>query len=510
MSDRDFNPLIKEEVASPMEPDSQEYAEMQFLFNTLFNESSGRINSNDINIYEIEKAYSLKNQYISLNFEKRQLNEVSSYGWYESDNFFEDKNFDEQIIKYKYKGFERIKDEIKICAPSNKDSDRYIIIICKFIVGKSEIIFQDQKLSDEDREKYKANYDTIVRIINKPDNKQNEKNYNILKDENIELLYLIKAKKGEFQSQLIECSKLDCPNNELINEPNKKELSGDNNMYYCLLKEDYLCETCHNDYHQTAIKYGNFDVSRCELKTCLNLAGECPNKEFHPNKKSFDVEYFCTDCFKGICSYCKVYGDEKHPDLQLLSDIFKNCKSREKEKGNFDSIIRKLNVKTNSKQNEYKKSSKDLNADVKKKFYNLQETLNGKFTEEGEKIICICYQLNLLKDNLIFYHKAYLNKEKLCKENNLKQELFWTKKTHLDNLLYLINIKDNIQTKYLTDQDEFYRIIKERENEVDEAINETFGFNKKSEIIMEKDNEKEQNLITYENFVNITKVNKSD
>ena len=71
MSDRDFNPLIKEEVASPMEPDSQEYAEMQFLFNTLFNESSGRINSNDINIYEIEKAYSLKNQYISLNFEKR-------------------------------------------------------------------------------------------------------------------------------------------------------------------------------------------------------------------------------------------------------------------------------------------------------------------------------------------------------------------------------------------------------------------------------------------------------
>ena len=55
---------------------------------------------------------------------------------------------------------------------------------------------------------------------------------------------------------------------------------------------------------------------------------------------------FCTDCLKGICSYCKVYGDEKHPDLQLLSDIFKNCKSREKEKGNFDSIIRKLNIKT--------------------------------------------------------------------------------------------------------------------------------------------------------------------
>ena len=510
MSDRDYNPLIKEEVVSPMEPDSQEFAEMQFLFNTLFNESSGHVKSNDINIYEIEKAYSLKNQYISLNFEKRQMNEVSSYGWYESDNFFEDKNFDEQIIKYRYKGFEKIKDEIKICAPSNKESDRFIIIICKFIVGKSEIIFQDQKLSDEDREKYKVNYDTIVRIMNKSDNKQNEKNYSILKKENIELLYLIKAKKGEFQSQLIECSKLDCPNNELINEPNKRELSGDKKMYYCLLKEDYLCETCHNNYHQTEIKYGNFEVTSCEQKIWPNLAGECPNKEFHPNKKSFDVEYFCTDCFKGICSYCKVYGDEKHPDLQLLTEVFKNCKAREKEKSNFDAIIKNINTDTKSKQEQYKKDGKELKDGLFNKFLDLQKILDGKFTEEGEKIICICYQLNLLKDNLIFYHKAYLNKEKLCKENNMKQELFWTKKTHLDNLLYLIKLKDNIKTKYLTDQNEFYRIIKDKENEIDKEINEKFGFNKNSQIIMEKENDNEQDLLTYETFIKVTQVDKNN
>ena len=62
MSERNFNAIANEEVASPLEPDSPEYPELLFLFNTLFNESSGRFSSNEMNIYEIEKAYSLKNQ----------------------------------------------------------------------------------------------------------------------------------------------------------------------------------------------------------------------------------------------------------------------------------------------------------------------------------------------------------------------------------------------------------------------------------------------------------------
>ena len=54
--------------------------------------------------------------------------------------------------------------------------------------------------------------------------------------------------------------------------------------------------------------------------------------------------------------------------------------------------------------------------------------MNEKFTDEGEKLVSICYQLNFLKDNLLFYNTAYNNKEALYLNNNLKQELFWTKK----------------------------------------------------------------------------------
>ena len=503
MSERNYNPLNNEEVATPMEPDSPEYSEMQFLFNTMFNESSGRLSSNELGIYEIEKAYSLKNQYISLNFQKRQINEVSSYGWYESENY-DDKKLDEQVIRLKSKGLEKIKDEIKVSSPTNKEPDRYIIIVCKFIVGKSEIIFQDQELTEEAKEQYRNNFDTIVRILNKSNNKENIKNYNVLREENIELLYLIKAKKADFQTQLIECSNPSCPNNELNTDNNKKESPADKNMYYCLLKENYLCNTCHNELHQKEVLYGTFDVTRCEQKTWLNLTGECPNKEFHPNKKSFDIDYFCTDCLKGICSYCKVYGNEKHPESQIITDLFNKSKSKEKEKNYFDKLIQQLNNKITWRQNENKNLGTGLKIFLKNHAKKLYEELDNKFTEEGEKLVSICYQLNFLKDNLIFFHKAYLSKENLCINNNLKQELFWTKKTHLDHLLYLIGIKDNIQTNYVVDKDEFDKIIDKFKEDVDKKINQDFGVVKHVEIKKEK----EESIITFENLMEDAKIPK--
>ena len=506
MSERNYNTLLNDEVASPIELDSPDYAELQFLFNTIFNECSPRPNANENYTYEIEKPFSLKNQYISLNFEKREMNDISSYGWFESENY-DDKKLIEQVARLKFKGLEKIKDEIKVSSPTNKDPDRYIIIICKFIIGKSEVIFQDQELTEEAKEQYRKDYDTVVRILSKSNNKENIKNYNILREENIELLYLVKAKRVEFKSQTIECSNQSCPNNELNNEANNKKESGaDKNMYFCLLKEDYFCNTCHNELHQKEILYGAFDPSKCELKTCLNLQGECPNKEFHPNKKNFDIDYFCTDCLKGICSYCKVYGNEKHPELQIITDLFYKSKLKEKEKNIYDKIIGQLNNKISEQQSKTKNTGSNLRTFLKNHIKQLYDILNDKFTEEGEKLVSICYQLNFLKDSLIFYHRAYLNKEKMCLNNNLKQELFWTKKTHLDHLLYLIELKDNIKTKYKVDIEEFEKIIEKYKIEIDNKINQDYGVVKTVEVKKEK----EDLLITYENIKDIAKLPKSE
>ena len=74
-----------DEKISPMDPNSEEFQELQFHFNTIFNDMSQRLNSTEQKIYGIDRAFSLKNQYISLNFEKREMNEITSYGWYMSE-----------------------------------------------------------------------------------------------------------------------------------------------------------------------------------------------------------------------------------------------------------------------------------------------------------------------------------------------------------------------------------------------------------------------------------------
>ncbi len=491
ISERNFSPLLNDEAVSPIEANSPDYAELQFHFNTLFNDTSKKMNANETTMYEIEKAYSLKNQYIALNFEKREMNEISAYGWYSSE-VTDDKKIDELVNRLKTKGIEKIEHEIMVSSLPNND-DIHNIILCKFIVGESEVIFQDEELSEEKKERYKNNYDTIVRIINNPNNKDSIKRYNVLKEENIELLYLIKIREVEFQTQLIECSSTPiCPYNESNNDKGDKDKKDEKNMYFCLLRDNYYCKNCHADIHAKEVKFGNFETTRCEERKTLNLPGECPNKELHPNKKNFDIDYFCTDCYKGICSYCKVYGNEKHPDLQILTDLFYKSKLKLKEKdanneykiiyGIYNDIIKDLNKKINSLQINNKSLGDKLRLDVRNNFQALFDELDKKYTEEGEKLVSICYQLNFLKDNLMFYHRAYQNKENLCLTNNLRQELFWTKRTHLAHLLYLIDIKEKIDTKYCFKDSDFEAIINKYLNLIDDEVNTELGDIKHTDI----------------------------
>lgn len=75
MNERNYNPLLSNDEVTPIDPTTQEFAEIKFHFDTLFNDTSKKINTNEAQIHEIETTYSLKNQYISLNIEKREMNE---------------------------------------------------------------------------------------------------------------------------------------------------------------------------------------------------------------------------------------------------------------------------------------------------------------------------------------------------------------------------------------------------------------------------------------------------
>jgi len=493
------NPYLSgEEVLPQIEKNSPEYQEVEFHFNTLINDMSQKSNQTEQKIYGIESAVSLKNQYISLNFEKREQNEITSYGWYMPEDQ-DEKKFLESLYRLKHKGHEKINFDINVSPTGEEIRD---VFICKFIVGECYILFQGDQL-EKTKEELAETYDTIVKI-----SENKSKKYEVLKPENIELLYLVKTREADFEPKIIQCTgpncKLNEPGSELFQEKEKK-------VFYCLLSDTYLCKTCHLEFHQGTILFGDFGVENCEQKPCMiNFQGECENNVVHPKKES--VEFFCKGCNKGICSYCRFNGNEKHNNLELIQTLFSSCSLNEKNstfkeiREEFNSKTKELSKKINECQKSNQKAANKLLELIKMGFEKMFKETNDSFTKEGEILLGICYQLNYLRDCLVNFDKLYTEREALLKSTKLKQELYWTKRTHYDNLLFLINVKDSIKTGYKVDQKIFDKYITKYKKIFNQPIS-IFEMKDKEETKEEND-EKQDTKITFNFFVDVTKINK--
>ena len=460
------------EKINPIDKTSKEFQVVRFHFNTIFNDITQQ--STEKKTFGIDQAFSLKNEYISLNFEKREKNEITSYGWYFSETS-DDKKFEELKKRLKLKGQDKIGFDINVSPPPIPPEEKNDIFICKFIVGECYILFQGDEL-EKSKEELAENYDTIVKIL---DNKTRK--YEVLKPENIQLLYLVQLKDPDLELKTIQCSASNCKLNE---QPVSEIPPQDRKMCYCLLCDNYLCKNCHIDFHHTQIIFGEFGVENCEQKPFMNnYQGECDNpihmnnntntnmntnmkkevKEVKETKET--IEFFCKECNKGICSSCRFSGNEKHKHLELITNLFASCAITDKNTTfkkmeiDFSNRTKYLSGKIEKIQNKNREAADNLRKLIVLGFQKMFKESNDSFTHEGELLLGMCYQLNYLKDCIHNFHKLYKEREALLKGTKLKQELFWTKKTHYDNLLYLIDVKETIKTGYKVDHKNFDRII---------------------------------------------------
>lgn len=480
----------------------EEFLEAQFQFNTLFNDIQ-KNNNQEQKIYEIDKFYNLKNQYISLNFEKREINEITSYGWYNSDTN-DDKKFEELIYRLKSKGQDKIGFDINVSPPppNNTTEQFQYIFICKFIIGEGYILFQNDEL-EKTKEELSEKYDTIVKLSDKT------KKYEVLKPENIQLLYLIKVKTVDYSPKIIPCTGFNGNNCKMLENGQDGTQPQDQKKCYCLLNDSYLCKLCHDLYHRSQIVFGEFGPENCEQKPLLNnYQGDCENP-IHQKKEI--IEFFCKDCNKGLCSYCR-FNSNEHKDLYLITNLFTACPLNDKKNISYKKIKDGID---DIKKNIYNRIAKIrasnyntanyLRATILEGFKKMFKESNDSFTHEGELLLGMCYQLNYLKDCIHNFNKLYEERENLLKGTKLKQELYWTKRIHYDNLLYLINVKETIKTGYKVDLKNFDKIISKYKKKFKYPISifqmmDDFGYKETSSI--------KQNMnITVKNLVDETGIN---
>lgn len=500
MIEKIMNECNQDEKIKPMDKTTKEFQEVRFLFNTIFNDITQQ--SQEKKTFGIDQSFSLKNKYITLNFEKREKSEITSYGWYFSETS-DDKKFEELKYRLRLKGQDKIGFDINVSPLSVPNEEKSDIFICKFIVGECYILFQGDEL-DKTKEELAENYDTIVKIL---DNKTRK--YEVLKPENIQLLYLVKLKDPDLELKTIQCSSNNCKLNE---QPPSEIPIQDRKMCYCLLCDNYLCKNCHIEFHHNQILFGEFGPENCEQKPFINnYQGECDNP-IHTNNNSNSnnntnakkevketketIEYFCRECNKGICSSCRFTGNEKHKHLELISNLFSSCAITDKNTTfkkmelDFSNKTKLLSNKIEKIQSKNREAADNLRAIMVLGFQKMFKETNDSFTHEGELLLGMCYQLNYLKDCIQNFHKLYGERESLLKGTKLKQELYWTKMIHYEHLLYLIEIKETIKTGYKVDHKNFDKIVNKYKKKLNYPLSifqmmDDFGY---KEIIPSKQN----------------------
>ena len=115
--------------------------------------------------------------------------------------------------------------------------------------------------------------------------------------------------------------------------------------------------------------------------------------------------------------------------------------------------------------------------------------------------------MNYLRDCLVNFDKLYVEREALLKSTKLKQELFWTKKTHFANLLFLINVKEYIKTAYKIEEKNFEKFINKYKKMFHHPIS-VFLMDEQDETKKEK-TEKQESKITANFLLEELQVNKN-
>ncbi|MCQ2821314.1 MAG: hypothetical protein MJ252_28980 [archaeon] len=461
MLDRDniSGPNQSDDKPTEVEKYTAEFKEVQFHFRSMFSMTN---NPGEDNIYDIDKAYSLKNKFVNINWEKRARTQETSYGWF-SQEALEEKKFDELIKTIRAKGYpnpnviDLTVQEIFVIPHEGIQESNKSIFLCRFIIGSCIINIKNDNdgknnpndRNDDEKEDYdnEENYDAVCNVSG-----SDVQSYIIRKLENIQLLYLLKPKDGEQKANPNICS-----DHQKYNQNYKGGSFIPDSYYICSLDAEssdnkYYCTDCHKLKHQDT----QTDMSHCVLQRNSN-DGYCQNIHSggkDSNNQAFKVEFYCEDCNKGFCAVCLFNGREKHERFQRITEVYEKYKneayedlaSKEKEinRPNLAMLISET-------KKQVSKDFGDTRREINNKFTNSYKSLDNGLLTEGANVFNASCQLNFIKDSLDKFNALYKKREDALRASNDNginyPELIWSKKVHIEHLLHWINHKKSVDRK---------------------------------------------------------------
>ena len=425
---------------------------------------------------KIDKIVSVKNTITFNQFELLASTHLWSYGWYN----LKGDDYDVLMKRMRENSFDLppYGANFKVGAifdSSNSYEVQSVYVLCKIIIGKSFCKLKQEGEKEIPPIKLDEPYESYVYCSPEQSAKSQKMSwsmtkpysYYINKKSHIEPLYAVFF--THIDSFLTNMkSKYMCVQCKL------KEAK-----WYCQRCVNYYCDECNQLIHYGNNVTENNSKNVFKHKECLKIdystrPGKC---SIHPER---DAEYYCEDCKRTICGYCRFKGAhnkglQSQHQLEDIYAYFNKSKNQsndvyeEKKKKGYDNLKKIIEqIKFIEQKMESHKT------DIEKDYNEKRNEMKKKSQEAKMKVFQYIQALREIKRNLLYFKEYFTDREKYLAEQKNDPELAFVWSVH----------KEIIQEYFLYMEEMKKEDLSKIANELDVSMpnvmitNETFGFNK--------------------------------
>ena len=426
---------------------------------------------------KIDRIVSVKNIITYNQFESLTSGHLWAYGWYN----LKGDDYDILMKKMREKSFDLppYGANFKVGAifdSSNSYEVQSVYVLCKIIIGKSFCKLKQEGEKENPPIKLDEPYESYVYCSPEQSAKSQKMSwsmtkpysYYINKKTHIEPLYTVFF--THIDSFLTNMkSKYMCVQCKL------KEAK-----WYCQKCVNYYCDECNQLIHYGNNVTENDSKSVFRHKECLKIdystrPGKC---SIHPER---DAEYYCEDCKRTICGYCRFKGAhnkglQSQHQLEDIYAYFNKIKSQN-QNDNFDEKKKMAYGNTKKILDQIKFIDSKMEGDriaIEKDYSEKRSDMKQKSQNAKMKVFQYIQALREIKRNLLYFKEYFTDREKYLLEQKNYPELAFVWSVHKE-----------IMNEYFLYMDEMRKEdLSKLANEIDVSMpnilitNETFGFNK--------------------------------
>ena len=426
---------------------------------------------------KIDRIVSVKNIITYNQFESLTSGHLWAYGWYN----LKGDDYDILMKKMREKSFDLppYGANFKVGAifdTSNSYEVQSVYVLCKIIIGKSFCKLKQEGEKENPPIKLDEPYESYVYCSPEQSAKSQKMSwsmtkpysYYINKKTHIEPLYTVFF--THIDSFLTNMkSKYMCIQCKL------KEAK-----WYCQKCVNYYCDECNQLIHYGNNVTENDSKSVFRHKECLKIdystrPGKC---SIHPER---DAEYYCEDCKRTICGYCRFKGAHNKglQSQHQLEDIYAyfNKIKNQNQNDNFDEKKKMAYGNTKKILDQIKFIDTKMEGDrntIEKDYNEKRNDMKKRSQDAKMKVFQYIQALREIKRNLLYFKEYFTDREKYLLEQKNYPELAFVWSVHKE-----------IMNEYFLYMEEMRKEdLSKLANEIDVTMpnvlitNETFGFNK--------------------------------